>query len=272
MKNKSFHQIELETWSERARDYDDLFASVSTQAIDDILNSLGNLKGKHHLDVACGTGHLVSAASKRGAISEGVDFAQAMIDIARNTYSEACFRVADATELPYDDQSMDAITCAFGLSHMENPEADVAEAFRVLDGGGHFVFTLWFGPDDGNELNKIIKDALTLYATTHFTLPKEWTQLRVAAPNVCEAITRQTGFAPPVFKKLFIVWHTKSIQAVGNLFNKLSVRTKMLMDRQPPEIQQQIQEYILSEVEARRANGVISLAWPALLTVVQKPD
>ncbi len=193
MQEKTFHEIEHEAWSERASDYDDLFASISTQAIGGILDSLGSLKGKRHLDVACGTGHLVAAASKQGAISEGVDFAQAMIDIARITYPEACFRVADAIELPYDDQSMEAITCAFGLSHMENPEAAVAEAFRVLDRWGHFAFTLWFGPDNGNELNKIIKDALTLYTTTHFTLPKEWTQLRVAEPQLCQAITSQAG-------------------------------------------------------------------------------
>ena len=51
----------------------------------------------------------------------------------------------------------------------------------------------------------------------------------------------------------------------------LPVRTKMIIDHQPPAIRQQIHEYLLSEVEARRGNGIIALAWPALLVVVQKP-
>jgi 2-polyprenyl-3-methyl-5-hydroxy-6-metoxy-1,4-benzoquinol methylase len=74
MLDKTLHDIEHDAWSQRASFYDDLFASVSTQAITPILDSLGDLPGKRHLDVACGTGHLVAAASQRGAVSEGVDF------------------------------------------------------------------------------------------------------------------------------------------------------------------------------------------------------
>ena len=82
MRTQTLHEIEHEAWSQRASEYDALFASVSTQAIGDILDSLGYLQGKHHLDVACGTGHLVAAAQARGAISEGIDFAEPMIEIA----------------------------------------------------------------------------------------------------------------------------------------------------------------------------------------------
>ena len=166
MLKRTLHEIELEAWSQRAGDYDALFAPVSTQAIDGILDGLGTLTGQRHLDVACGTGHLVAAASKRGALSEGVDFAKAMIDVARGTYPNDSFQVADATHLPYDGYLFDAVSCAFGLSHLENPQAAVAEAFRVLKAGGRFAFTLWFGPEDGNEFYQMVQEALTALATT----------------------------------------------------------------------------------------------------------
>ncbi len=63
----------------------------------------------------------------------------------------------------------------------------------------------------------------------------------------------------------------ESAHDVVTIIDSLSVRTKMVIDHQPPAIQRRIREYILTEAEARRVNGVISLAWPALLTVVQKP-
>ena len=270
MIEKTLHEIEHEAWSQRAGDYDALFAAVSTQAIDGILDSLGTLQGKRHLDVACGTGHLVAAASKRGAISEGIDFAQAMVDAARSTYPAETFKVADATELPYDDHSLDAVTCAFGLSHMEHPQAAVDEAFRVLKAGGRYAFTLWFGPEAGNEFHTLVQEALTALATTSFALPKEWTQLRLADEQVCQAITVHAGFGTPVFKRLPIVWQTESAHDVVTIMDRLSVRTKMVIDHQPPAIQRRLREYILAEAEARRINGFISLAWPALLTVVQK--
>jgi len=120
-------------------------------------------------------------------------------------------------------------------------------------------------------LYAILKTALEKYVKDDYTLPEQWVRLRFADKQVCEVITRQAGFSEPVFKKLPIVWHIESAQQLVDLFDKLSVRTKMIIDRQPRAIQQQIYEDILSEAEARRINGVISLAWPALLTVVQKP-
>ncbi len=78
--------MEYRTWSNIAGEYDDLFAPVSTQVIGKILENVGQVQGKRHLDIACGTGHLVAAASQRGAISEGVDFAPEMVAAARVNY------------------------------------------------------------------------------------------------------------------------------------------------------------------------------------------
>jgi ubiquinone/menaquinone biosynthesis C-methylase UbiE len=270
--DKSLHEIEHEAWTQRASNYDVLFAAISKQAIKYIIESLGKVEGRKILDVACGTGHLVAAASDQGAISEGVDFAQAMVEAARRMYPKESFRVADATQLPHKDHSFDAVTCAFGLSHMGHPEVAIGEAFRVLKPGGTLAFTLWLGPDDGNELQKIVKDALKAFSTEAFALPTEWTQLRFADQQACTALTRQAGFGVPIFKRLPIVWKTESLQAVEDLVDKLSVRTKIIIDHQSPTAQRQIYEYVRSEAESRRTNGMITLAWHALLTVVHKPQ
>ena len=270
MQEKTFHEIEKEAWSQRAESYDVIFASISSQAIRDILDSLGVIEGKRHLDVACGTGHLVAVASQRGAASEGVDFAEPMIDAAQATYPRLPFKVADATQLPYEDRSFDAVTCAFGLSHMEEPQTAVDESFRVLKPGGRFAFTLWFDGKNGNDLFRVVNDAFVKYVLDSFTLPETWTQLRYADEQVCENITRNAGYSAPLFKRINIAWQTTSAQQVAGLIEKLSVRTKMILEHQPPEIQELIHERILTEVAALRVDGMITLAWPALLTVVQK--
>jgi ubiquinone/menaquinone biosynthesis C-methylase UbiE len=270
--DKPLHEIEHEAWTQRAGNYDELFAPISKQAIKYILESLGKVEGKKILDVACGTGHLVAAASAQGAMSEGIDFAQAMVEAARRTYPKESFRVADARQLPHEDRSFDAVTCAFGLSHTEHPAVAISEAFRVLKPGGTLACTLWFGPDDGNELQKIVKDALKAFSTEVFALPTEWTQLRFADQQACTALTRQAGFGVPSFKRLPIVWKTASLQAVEDIVEKLSVRTKIIIDHQLPAAQRQIYKYVRSKTESRRTNGIITLAWPALLTVVHKPQ
>ena len=272
MKEKTFHEIEYQAWAERASQYDELFASVSAQAIDPILDSLGALQGKRHLDIACGTGHLIAAASQRGAVSEGVDFVPVMVAAAQENYPDENFQTADATDLPFEDGSFDFVTCSFGLLHMENPQAAVDEAFRVLKTGGRFAFTLWYGAEGGNDYHTITKAALTRHAAKDITLPQKWTQLRSADIQACRVMALQSGFGSPKFKRLPIVWHASSAQEVGDIFDKLSVRTKMVIEQQPTDVQQLIYEYILSEAEARRTNGSIPFNWPALLTVVEKPQ
>lgn len=271
MLNKTFHELEHEGWSERANFYDELFASISAQAIAPILNSFNDLEGKRLLDVACGTGHLVGAAAKRGAISSGIDFAEPMIAVAWANYPNQAFRVADASELPYEDASFDAVTCSFGLSHMEYPQTAVEEAFRVLKPGGQFAFTLWYGANDGGELTAIIQEALTRYAVSPIDLPEAWTQLRHANHEICETIVKQAGFMPPTFVRLPITIQSIKAQTLFDAIGKLSIRTRMVIDSQPPLVQQQIFNYTLSEIENHRINGLVTMSWPALLTVTQKP-
>ena len=157
------------------------------------------------------------------------------------------------------------------LALYKDPQAAVDEAYRVLKPNGHFVFTLWFGAEDGNELQKIVKDAIATFATTSITLPEKWTLLRFANKQACEAITRQSGFSTPTFKKLLITFQTASMQQAVDIIDKLSVRANMMIESQPPAMQRQIHAYIVSEIEARRIDGIITLAWPAFLTIVQKP-
>lgn len=270
MLNRSFHHINCDAWSQRASFYDALFAPVSIQAVGSILDSLGALRGKHHLDVACGTGHLVAAASKRGAISEGIDFSQPMLDVAQSNYPNRSFRLGDAQQLPYHDAWFDTVTCAFGLSHMENPQAAVNEAFRVLKPYGRFAFTLWYGANDGNDLHIIVKAAIQAHGSLLVPLQDSWTQLRDADEEICAAMLKRAGFGHPTFRRLLHVFQSTNQQAVVDLAEKLSVHTRLVLDRHSPAAQQNIREHILSEAEARRRDGVIVLEMPALLTVAQK--
>ena len=271
MKEKTFSEIEQEAWDQRAGYYDELFAPISIQAIPSILDGLGSLAGKRHLDVACGTGHLVAAAAQRGATSEGIDFAHSMIKAARKNYPGQKYSLADAARLPFDAESFDAVTCAFGLSHLEYPQEAVDEAFRVLAPGGRFAFTLWFGPNDGNELQAIIKEAVAEHAVRTVSLPESWTQLRWADKQRCVQLMQKAGFGRPDFQRLPIVGTFKKREDVLANIEKLSVRGKRVIDGQPTVIQQRIKETILSKAEAQRTNGVIPMNWPALLVTAQKP-
>jgi ubiquinone/menaquinone biosynthesis C-methylase UbiE len=267
----AFHSIELEAWSQRASLYDPLFAGISTQAIPYFLNGIADWPGKRHLDVACGTGHLVAATAKQGALSEGVDFAQPMVEQARANYPSRGFEVADAAQLPHDDSTFDVVTCAFGLPHMATPQAACSEAYRVLKPGGCFAFTLWFGAKDGGEFHAIVESALGAHGASTSMLPGAWTAFRFAGQADCAALVRQSGFNWPTFEMLPIVGRFTAAEALVEMVDKLSVRSAAVIQAQPEPVRQRIYQQIVAEAEARRRHGIIELAWPALLTVAQKP-
>jgi hypothetical protein len=115
-----------------------------------------------------------------------------------------------------------------------------------------------------------VQDALATYVKTDVSLPSNWTQLRIADRERCEMITQQAGFEKPSFRRILIMWPEISGQEVSDLFDTMSVRTKMIVERQPPAVQKQIREFIHAAMESRRTQGVRSLAWRPL-TVVLKP-
>ena len=93
------------------------------------------------LDVACGTGDLsLAIARATGARVIGTDFCRPMLEIASrksDAQSQAIpFVEGDALRLPFDDESFDAVSIAFGLRNLASVEGGLSELWRVLKPGG----------------------------------------------------------------------------------------------------------------------------------------
>ena len=106
--------------------------------------SLGG--GARVLDVACGTGDLsldVARAATSGAHVTGLDFCRPMLDIAEQKAARENLRVpfveGDALRLPFADATFDAVTIAFGLRNLSDPEQGLRELFRVAKPSGRVL-------------------------------------------------------------------------------------------------------------------------------------
>ena len=97
------------------------------------------------LDVCCGTGDLAIAFSKStGGQCEvvGSDFCAEMLEIGRdkqaklNLKTPIRFVEADAQELPFDDNSFDIVSVAFGLRNVQDTDRGIKEMTRVCRPGG----------------------------------------------------------------------------------------------------------------------------------------
>jgi len=114
---------------------DALWRVATTRAVDP-------RPGQFVLDVAAGTGTSSASLARSGARVIAADFSPGMIAVGRrrqagNTNVE--FVQADATQLPFDDDSFDAVTISFGLRNIVDPDAALREFFRVAKPGGRVV-------------------------------------------------------------------------------------------------------------------------------------
>jgi demethylmenaquinone methyltransferase / 2-methoxy-6-polyprenyl-1,4-benzoquinol methylase len=105
--------------------------------------------GSRVLDVATGTGDLALELARRvwpnGEVV-GSDFAEGMLDRARAKAAREDpqrvrprFEWADATALPYADESFDAATVGFGARNFDDLPRGLAEMTRVVRPGGRVV-------------------------------------------------------------------------------------------------------------------------------------
>ena len=98
------------------------------------------------LDIATGTGDLAINLTKTNAEKiVGLDISEGMLEVGRSkitkrNLSETIEMVlGDSEELPFEDNSFDAITVAFGIRNFENLEQGLSEILRVLKPSGIFV-------------------------------------------------------------------------------------------------------------------------------------
>jgi ubiquinone/menaquinone biosynthesis C-methylase UbiE len=270
MTPQTFTALEHAGWLARAAAYDGSFALVTNQAIAPILDSFGALKGKRLLDVACGTGHLAAAAAQRGAVAEGLDFAGTMVAEATRHYPQVTFTEGDAQNLPYNDGLFDYVACAFGLLHMERPERAIAEAYRVLQDGGRYTFTVWSAPAQGGDLLGLILGAVQTHGTLDVPLPPAPPFFRFADADECRRVLTAAHFITPAVSTVPVTWYGKTPQDLLDLIYKSTVRTPMLLEAQTPEARNRIHEAILAGAAKYRVSDRIAIAIPAVMATATK--
>ncbi|MHB1340774.1 MAG: bifunctional demethylmenaquinone methyltransferase/2-methoxy-6-polyprenyl-1,4-benzoquinol methylase UbiE [Coriobacteriia bacterium] len=99
------------------------------------------------LDLAAGTGDLTMALARQGQPKSvlSTDFVSEMLEVGKKKAAthpgptKIEFEVADAQSLPFDDDTFDVVTIAFGVRNLPDRAANFREVRRVLKPGGRYV-------------------------------------------------------------------------------------------------------------------------------------
>jgi demethylmenaquinone methyltransferase/2-methoxy-6-polyprenyl-1,4-benzoquinol methylase len=146
---------------QRAARVNDLFARIARRY--DFLNDLQSFglhrlwkrrvvklaqikTGDRALDLCCGTGDISFALARGGAATTGLDFSAQMLEVAaqRQTHLKSQvvnlkFLQGDAQQLPFPENSFDAVTVGYGLRNLTSWERGLDEMFRVARPGARLI-------------------------------------------------------------------------------------------------------------------------------------
>lgn len=94
------------------------------------------------LDMGCGGGFLTTALAQQGYEITGLDIHPENLNVARShdTTGSGNFICGDARSAPFPSGSFDAVSILDLLEHVEDPEAIIKEASRLLIPGGLLLF------------------------------------------------------------------------------------------------------------------------------------
>jgi SAM-dependent methyltransferase len=131
---------------------------------EDLATRLASKTVTRVLEIAAGTGVVTRAMA--AALPENVsivatDLNQPMLDHASllGTKRPVEWRQADAMQLPFADETFDAVVCQFGVMFFPDKAQAFSEARRVLKPGGVFIFNAWDRIEE-NEFADTVTTAL----------------------------------------------------------------------------------------------------------------
>lgn len=127
---------------------------------ENLCEALDLRSGSRVLDVAAGNGNATLAAARRWCDVTSTDYVPSLLDSGRaRAQAEGHtirFQEADAEDLPFPDESFDAVLSTFGVMFTANQERAASELVRVCRPGGQIGLANWTPESFIGQLFKMI--------------------------------------------------------------------------------------------------------------------
>lgn len=143
--------------------YRDSARHAQGQDLSHLIEALDLAPQSQVLDAACGTGHTSLALAQQGHRVTGMDLTPEMLNEAKLLAGQkklsVTWETGDVHQLPWPDQTFDAVTCRRAAHHFRDLPKFLAQVYRVLKPAGLLGISDMTAPsvaiDDLNQLERL---------------------------------------------------------------------------------------------------------------------
>jgi ubiquinone/menaquinone biosynthesis C-methylase UbiE len=131
----------------------------------DLAARVAATKPRRILEIAAGTGVVTRALAAHLPVTTQIvatDLNPPMLEHAKKCMGQNDrieWRAADALDLPFENESFDAVACQFGVMFFADKAQAFNEAHRVLKPNGQYLFSVWDKISE-NEFADVVTNAL----------------------------------------------------------------------------------------------------------------
>jgi SAM-dependent methyltransferase len=211
-----YRKASLDNWDRLSGNWEserDYVMSATGAVSERLVERLDPQPGNTVLDIAAGTGDTGFIAAERiGGAGRLVttDFAPGMVEAAKRNgeareLGNVEYRVLDAENMDFDDDSFDRVVARFGYMLMADPAAALAETRRVLRDDGRLSFAVWASPEK-NMWAAIPGMALVERGLIPPPEPSAPGIFAMADPDRIRELVAGAGFGEPEIEQVEVEW------------------------------------------------------------------
>jgi ubiquinone/menaquinone biosynthesis C-methylase UbiE len=276
---EQIREQQKDTWNKFSsgwRKWDDFTMNWLRPMGTEIINSLKLKPTDVVLDVAAGTGE--PGLTIATIVTDGkvviTDLAEGMLDVARDNASRRrianCeFVRCDVCELPFDDDTFDAVSCRFGFMFFPDMLLAAKEMARVLKPGGRIAAAVWGAPNKNFWIT-----ATMSVINQHMQLPAPPQgapgMFRCAAPGFLTDLFTQAGFRNTTEKEVTGKLDSGNATTYWNFMNDVAAPVVAALSKADDDTRKKIRESVFKSLNEKYSNKSLALDYGTIIVSGEK--
>lgn len=256
--------------------WNDLMMDFLKPVGDEIIRSINPKDADVVLDIAGGTGEpgLTIATMLKGGKVIITDLSENMLEITKENAKQRGIsnietRACDVCELPFADNTFDAISCRFGFMFFPDMLLAAKEMARVLKPGGRIAVAVWNGPEK-NFWVTVTGDTINRNMQLPAPQPEAPGMFRCAKEGLIQGLFQQAGLKNTSEKEVTGKLKSGTTDAYWNMMTEVAAPFVAALSQADDAMKEKIKREVYQAVNQKFPDGNIIIDSSALVIYGEK--